>query len=113
LPEDRLASLHLRENDLGTGTPRSVKDEVDRRSAPTAEQDRLLLDDLGILRPCFLEAVAVDARGRRPRLPRLQHQPALERQPHQVRQLAVCLRIARHDEGGRVARDATAHAAAA
>src|SRR5712691_1324011 len=81
LPEDRLASLHLRENDLGAGTPRSVKDEVDRRSAPTAEQDRRLLDDLRVLGPGLLEAVAVDARGRRPRLPRLQHQPALERQP--------------------------------
>src|SRR2546422_413449 len=81
LPEDRLASLHLGEDELGTRKPRPVEQQIDRRSAPSAETDRCLLDDLGVLRPCVLKAVAVDARGGGQALARLQHQPVLERQP--------------------------------
>src|SRR6266545_5296403 len=101
LPEDRLAPLDLRQDELGAGTPGTVENEVDRRPAPAAEQDRRLLDDLGILWPCLLEAVTVDARGRRPQLARLQDQAALERQPQQIGQLAVFLRVTPHDESGR------------
>jgi len=89
LPEDRLAALHLREHELGAGKPGTIEQQVDRRSPPSALPDRRLFDDLSVGRPAALEAVAVDARGRGPRLPRLQHQPILERQPQQVRQLAV------------------------
>jgi hypothetical protein len=71
----------------------TVEHQVDRRPAPTAKQGRRLLDDLGRLWPWLLEAVTVDARGRGPHLARLQHQPALERQPQQIGQLAVFLRL--------------------
>ncbi len=109
LPEDRLAALHLREDKLGAGKPGPIEHEIDRRSPPAAEQDRRLLDDLSLFGPRLLEAVAVDARGRRPRLARLQHQPAFEREPQQVGQLAVCVRVPRDDEG----LSAVGHAAAA
>jgi len=88
----------------------TVEHEVDRRPAPTAEQHRRLLDDLGLLRPWLLEAVTVDARGRRPQLARLQHQPAVERQPQQIGQLAVFLRVTPDDERRRST--LAAHAAA-
>src|SRR6266540_31850 len=110
LPEDRLVPLHLREDELGAGKPGTVEHEVDRGPAPSAEPNRRLLDDPGVLRPWLLEAVTVDARGRRPQLARLQHQPALERQPQQIGQLAVFLRVTRHNENGRST--LTAHAAA-
>jgi hypothetical protein len=109
LPEDRLATLDLGKDELGAGKPGTVEHQVDRRSAPAAEPDRCLLDDFRILRPCLLEEVAVDARGRRPRLPRFQHQPVLERQPQQVWQPAIGLRVAGNQEGP----TAVAHAAAA
>ncbi len=110
LPEDRLAPLDLREDELGAGTPGTVEHQVDCRPAPTAEQHRRLLDDLGLLRPRLLEAVTVDTRGRRPQLARLQHQPSVERQPQQIGQLAVFLRVTPDDENGRST--LTAHAAA-
>jgi hypothetical protein len=90
--------------------PGTVEHEVDCCSAPTAEQDRRLLDDLGMLRPWLLEAMTGDARGHRPQLARPQHQPTLERQPQQIGQLAVFSRVTPHDENGRST--LTAHAAA-
>jgi len=92
------------------GEPGTVEHQVDRRSASAAKQRRCLLDDLGALGPCLLEAVAVDAPGRRPSLARLQQQPALERQPQQVRQIAVFLRVTPNDEDG--SSTLTVHAAA-
>jgi hypothetical protein len=39
LPEDRLAALHLREDELGAGTAGTIEHEIDRRSPPPAEED--------------------------------------------------------------------------
>jgi len=39
LPEDRLASLHLREDELGAGKTRPIEHEIDRRSPPATEED--------------------------------------------------------------------------
>jgi hypothetical protein len=83
LPEDRLPSLHLREDELGPGNAGPIKHEIDRRSPPATEQDGRLLDDLSPGWPRLLEAVAVDAGGRRPRLARLQDDPLLEWEPEQ------------------------------
>jgi|SRR6266516_2900081 len=109
LPEDRLPAFHLREDELGAGKAGTVEHEIDRRSPPAAEQDRNLLDDLSLGWPRLLEEVAVDARGRRPRLARLQHDPLPEREPQQVRQLAVCVWVPGDQEDASVG----AHAAAA
>jgi hypothetical protein len=73
------------------------------------EQDRRLLDELGLFGPTFLESVAVDPRGHRPRLARLQHDPVFEREPQQVGQLAVCVWVASDEEDPA----AVGHAAAA
>src|SRR6266540_7129625 len=86
-----------------------IEDEIDRRSPPATEQDGRLLDDLGLGGPRLLEAVAVDAGGRRPGLARLQDDPVLEREPEQVGQLAVCVRVPGDQEHASV----IAHAAAA
>src|SRR6266545_7275361 len=61
-------------------------------------QNRRLVDDVCVFWPWLFEAVAVDARGRRPRRPRLQYQAVLERQPDEIGQLAVFLWITRYDE---------------
>jgi hypothetical protein len=81
LPEDRLAAAHLGEDELAAGKPRPLEHEIDRRPAPAAEPHRRLLEDLGVVRPGLLEAVAVDARRRRPRRPCFQDEAARERQP--------------------------------
>jgi hypothetical protein len=99
LPEGRLASLHLREHELGASKPGPVEHEIDRCSPPVAEQDGNLLDDLGLGGPGLLEAVAVDAGGQRPRLARLQHDPIPEREQQQVGQPTVCVWGARDEEG--------------
>jgi hypothetical protein len=91
LPEDRLLSLYLREDELGAGKTGPIEHEIDRRSPPGTEQDGRPLDDLSLGRPRLPEAVAVDAGGRRPRLARLQDEPVLEWEPEQVGQLAVCV----------------------
>jgi hypothetical protein len=109
LPEDRLAALHLREDELRAGKARTVEHEIDRRAAPATRDDRCLLDELGLFGPGPLEAVAVDTRGRRPRLACFQHQPALERKHEQIWQLAVCVWVPGDDEDP----SAVAHAAAA
>ena len=109
LPEDRLASLHLREDKLGAGKTGPIEHEIDRRSPSATEQDAGLLDDLGLGWPRLLEAVAVDAGGRRPGLARLQDDPVLEREPEQVGQLAVCVWVPGDQEDATV----LAHAAAA
>jgi hypothetical protein len=109
LPEDRLAALHLREHELGAGKPGAIEQQVDRRAPPSAQPDRRLFDDLSLGWPAALEAVAVHARGRRPRLPRLQHQSIFERKQQQVRQLAVGVRVTGDEEGPSV----VGHAAAA
>ena len=113
LPEDRLPPLHLREDELRARKPGTVEDKIDRRPAPAAGEDRRLLDDVCVLGPWLLEAVAVDARCRRPGRAGFEDQPALERQPQQVGQPAVFLRVARDEEGRRLAYGVNAHAAAA
>jgi hypothetical protein len=113
LPEDRLPALCRGEDELRAREPPAIEAEIDRRPAPLAEQDRRLLDDLRLGRPRLLEAVAVNARSRRPRRPRFQHEHVLEWQPHEVRQAAVFLSVAGHHERGGVARRGTTHAAAA
>src|SRR6266511_5111821 len=109
ISEDRLASLHLGEDELGAGKAGTIEHEIDRCSPPAAEQDRRLLDDLDVLGPGLLEAVAVGARGRRPRLARLQNDPLPEREQQQVGQLAVWVWVATNEEDPA----AIAHAAAA
>jgi hypothetical protein len=109
LPEDRLASLHLRKDELGTGKTGPVEHEIDRRSPPATDKDGRLLDDLSLGWPGLLEAVAVDARGNRPQLVRLQDDPVIEREPEQVGQLAVRVRVPGDEEGTA----AVCHAAAA
>jgi hypothetical protein len=96
-------------HELGAGKAATIEHEIDRCSAPAAEQDGGFVDDLGRGRPGCLEAVAVDARGRRPRLARLQHQPASERKQQQVGKLAVSVWVTGDEEGPA----AVAHAAAA
>ena len=75
-----------------------VEHQVDGLPATLATADRNLLEQLGVLRP-LLERVAVDARGRRPALPRLQPEAALERKPQQIRQRALAVRITRDEKG--------------
>jgi hypothetical protein len=109
LPEDRLPSLHLREDKLGPGKTGPIEHEIDRRGPLATEKDRRLLDDLSLGWPSLLEAVAVDAGGRGPRLARLQENPVLEGEPEQVGQLAVCVWVPGDQEDASV----IAHAAAA
>jgi hypothetical protein len=109
LPEDRLAPLHLREDELGAGKAGTIEHEIDRRSPPSAQDDRGLLDDLRVLGPGLLEAVAVDARGRGPRLARLQNDAVPEREQQQVGQPALSVWVASDQEGPA----AVDHAAAA
>jgi hypothetical protein len=93
LPEDRFAPLDLGEDELRPRLPWPVEDKVDRRSPPPTKKHRCLIDDLGVRRPSPLETVAVDTGGRRPPVSGLQRDPALEREPHHVRQPAVPLRV--------------------
>src|SRR5262249_14669484 len=65
-------------------------------------------DDVRIFGPRFLEPVAVDARNRRPRGARFQYQSVLERQPDELGEPAIGLRVARDNEDAA----ARAHAAA-
>jgi hypothetical protein len=113
LPEDRLAPLHLREDELGAGQPGTIEHQIDRRSPPAAQNDRGFVDGFGALWPGVLEAVAVHTGGGRPRFPCFEQQPALEREPQQVRQFAVGLGVPRDDEHSRNAPISPAHAAAA
>jgi hypothetical protein len=80
LPEDRLASFHLREDELGAGKAGPIEHEIDRSSPSAAEEDGGLIDDLSLGWPGLLDAVAVDARGCRPRLACLQNDPVPERE---------------------------------
>jgi hypothetical protein len=64
--------------------PGPVEDEIDRRSTTAADKDDGLIDDVCLVRPRFFEAMAVDARGRRPRRARLQREAVSERQPDEV-----------------------------
>src|SRR5262249_61678151 len=95
---DRLAPFHLGEDELRARLPRPVEDEIDRRATSAADEHWRLVDDLCVFWPGLFEAVAVDARGRRPRRPRLQHEAVLERQPNEAGQTAVFLRGPRNDE---------------
>jgi hypothetical protein len=56
-----------------------MEDKIDRRPAPAAGKGRRLLDDVCVLGPWLLKAVAVDARSRRPGRSGFEDQPALER----------------------------------
>src|SRR5262245_35666262 len=60
LPEDRLSSFDLGEDELGACLPGPVEDEVDRRSASAADKDWRLVNDLCVFWPRFFETVAVD-----------------------------------------------------
>jgi len=111
LPEDRFPSFDLGEDELRARLPRPVEDEIDRRPTSAADEHWRLVDDLYVFWPGLFEAVAVDARGRRPRRPRLQHHAVLERQPNEVGQTAVFLRVPRNDK--QAGRELTTHAAAA
>ena len=112
LPEDRLTSPHFGEDELGARLPGPIEDEIDRRPTTAADKDDGLIDDVCVVRPRFFEAMAVDARGRRPRRARLQHEAVSERQPDEVGQPALWLRVPRDKkDGGAVG--LAAHAAAA
>ena len=77
LPEDPLAAaLDAGEHELGAVLARAVEHEIDRDAAALAGADRDLLDDLGVLGPA-LGAVAVDLRGPRPAVARLEHELAV------------------------------------
>ena len=90
LPEDPLAAaLDAGEHELGAVLARAVEHEIDRDPAALAGADRDSLDDLGLLGP-LLGAVAVDLRGPRPAVTRLEHElAARERQPDQERERRV------------------------
>jgi hypothetical protein len=113
LPEDRLPPFDLGEDELRACLPGPVEDEIDRRPTTAADEGERLVDDLCMFGPWFFEAVAVDARGRRPGRPRLQHQAVSERQPHEVGQPAIGLRVPRDQKRRQLACRVTAHAAAA
>ncbi len=113
LPEDRFASFDLGEDELGARLPGPVEDEIDRWPTLAADERGSLVDDLCVFWPWFFEAVAVDACGRRPGRPRLQYEAISKRQPDEVGQPAVCLRVPRDQEPRRVAHRASAHAATA
>jgi hypothetical protein len=112
LPEDRFTSFDFGEDELGARLPGPVEDEIDRRPTSAADDDKRLVDDFCVFRPSSFEAVAVDARGRRPRRPRLQHEAVLEGQPNEVGQPAIWLRVPR-DKNDAGAVGFAAHAAAA
>jgi hypothetical protein len=90
LPEDPLATaLDAGEHELRAVLPRPVEHQVDRDPASLAGANRDALDDLRILGPA-LGAVAVDLRGPRPAVARLEHQLAVrEWQPDQERQRRI------------------------
>jgi hypothetical protein len=102
----------LGEDKLGARLPGPVENEIDRRPTSAADDDKRLVDDFCVFRPSFFEAVAVDARGRRPRRPRLQHEAVLEGQPNEVGQPAIWLRVPR-DKKDAGAVGFAAHAATA
>ena len=91
LPEDPLAAaLDAGEHELGAVLARAVEHQVDRDAAALAGADRDLLDDLGLSRPAVLGAVAVDLRGPRPAVARLEDELAVgQRQPDQERERRV------------------------
>ena len=94
--------LHLGEDELRARLPGSVEDEIDRRPTSAADDDERLVEDVCVLRPGLFEAMAVDARGRRPRRARLQHEAVLEGQSDEVGQPAVFLRVPCDHEARRV-----------
>src|SRR5262249_28732498 len=100
LPEDRLASFDLGEDELEACLSGPVEDEIGRGPATAADEHWRLVDDLGVLWPGLFETVAVDARGRRPGRPRLQHEAVRERQPDEVGQPALWLRVPRDKKDG-------------
>ena len=90
LPEDPLApTLDAGEHKLGAVLPRPVEHEIDRHPAPLAGTDRDPFDDLGVIGPA-VGAMAVDLRGPRPAIARLEHElPAGQWQADQERQRRV------------------------
>src|SRR6185436_8949793 len=88
------------------------RSQIDRRPTTPADENARLVDNLCVLGPGLFEAMAVDARGRRPRRARLQHEASSERQPDEIRQPAVWLRVPCDKKDGAAVGLAT-HAAAA
>lgn len=77
LPEDPLAAaLDANEHQLRAVLAWAVEHEIDRDTTPLAGADRNALDDLGLLGP-VVGAVAVDLRGPRPAITRLEHKLAV------------------------------------
>ena len=99
LPEDALPSRRQgREDELGTVLSRPVEDQVDGHASPRAERDGNLLDDLGFRWPAVVHPGAEDSARPGPGVADLQDQTAVDRQPDEVRQPRVRIRVPGDDE---------------
>jgi hypothetical protein len=98
LPEHRFAAAGGGEHDLGAVLPGAGQDQVDRRAVSGAGADRRLFDDLRFVGPLAgVDGVAVESFGARPGAGGAEHHPAAEREPQQVGQPRVRVRV-RGDE---------------
>ena len=90
LPEDPLAAaLDAGEHELGAVLAWAVEHQVDRDPAALAGADRDPLDDLRIVGPAVLGAVAVDLRGPRPAVARLEDELAARGSGSRIRNGSV------------------------
>ncbi len=98
LPEDHLATTSPGEDELRPVLPASVQHQVDRRAATHTRAHRHPLHHLDRVVP-VLRRVAVHLRGARPRVAHLQHHTvSAQRQPNQIRQPRIPIRIPGDDE---------------
>jgi hypothetical protein len=99
LPEDGLAAAGPGEDDLRPLLAGPVGDDVDGRPAARARDERDHVDEVRAVGPVVQRhRVAVDGGGPRPAVPGPVHQPLTQRHPDQVRQAAVGVRVAGHEE---------------
>jgi hypothetical protein len=72
----------------------TVQHQIDGCASTMADQDPRLVDQACALIPRRALVGAVDPRGAGPRLARLQHDAAIDRQPDEVRQAALGVGVA-------------------
>ena len=99
LPEDALpAGGQGREHELGAVLAGPLEDQVDRHPSPATEGNGHLLNDLRLRWPTFLHPSAEDSTRPGPGVADLEDQPAVDRQPDEIRQARVRIRVARDEK---------------
>ena len=98
LPPDRGSPAQGREDELGSSELRTIQNQIDCGPTPSAERNLSLVHHLGALIPSGGILKAEHCRRPRPALPSLEHKSALDRQPGEIGQTALGVRVPRDPE---------------